>query len=255
MNYREAIERIRARFNKWALDDKDLDAIKTLVPELCESDDERIRREIIKYLINAVNGIKQEIPRTNEFHAWIDYLIRQEEQAPEVPDTKAFQEVVKEDRRLEREGQESTEWIYPYGRNETVDKLVAIAECLEMDGDCIFNGYSGTECGKFLRDLARKQVECKPAEWSEEDEEMCQNILECLRNGWRKLPTDILKYESWLRSPHPNWKPSEEQMEALRCAVNDSIMKYDYNASQLKEEVTRTYSENLQSLLNDLSRL
>lgn len=37
-------------------------------------------------------------------------------------------------------------------------------------------------------------------EWSEEDEKMCQNVLECLRNGWRKLPTDVLKYESWLRS-------------------------------------------------------
>ena len=48
------------------------------------------------------------------------------------------------------------EW-YSYGENETVDKLIAIAECLEMEGDCIFNGYSGDECGKFLRELARKQ--------------------------------------------------------------------------------------------------
>lgn len=60
--------------------------------------------------------------------------------------------------------QKPKEWSFPYNVNETVDKLIAIAECLEMDGDCLFNGYSGTECGKFLRDLARKQVECKPVD-------------------------------------------------------------------------------------------
>lgn len=50
-------------------------------------------------------------------------------------------------------------WFYPYGKNETVDKLIGIAECLEMDGDCMFNGISGDDCGQFLRDLARKQTE------------------------------------------------------------------------------------------------
>ena len=50
-------------------------------------------------------------------------------------------------------------WFYPYGKNEIVDKLIGIAECLEMDGDCSFNGMSGNECGRFLRDLARKQTE------------------------------------------------------------------------------------------------
>ena len=38
----------------------------------------------------------------------------------------------------------------------------------------------------------------KPA-WSEEDEEMYQNIHECLKNGWKKLPTDLLKCESWFK--------------------------------------------------------
>ena len=71
--------------------------------------------------------------------------------------------------KYEQNKQKLTEWSYPYGRNETANRLVSIAECLEMDGDCLFNGYSGTECAKFLRDLARKQVECIPAEWSEEE--------------------------------------------------------------------------------------
>ena len=63
--------------------------------------------------------------------------------------------------------------------------------------------------------------------WSEEDESMLQNILECLKNGWRKLPTDILKYESWLKSlrPQNRWKPSDEQMKAL-----GKVLKYLVNA-------------------------
>lgn len=69
---------------------------------------------------------------------------------------------------LQKEG----EWRFPYGKDETVDRLMSIAECLEMDGDCLFNGYKGTECGKLLRDLARKQIECKTVEWNEEDEKM-----------------------------------------------------------------------------------
>lgn len=79
---------------------------------------------------------------------------------------------------FKKKGQEPAEWSYPYGENETVDKLIAIAECLEMDGDCLFNGYTGTECGKFLRDLARKQIGCKSAEWSEEDETRLKVIKE-----------------------------------------------------------------------------
>lgn len=73
-----------------------------------------------------------------------------------------------QEKKLEEE-QKSAGWSYPYGKNETVDRLVSIAECLETDGDCQFNGHSGTECGKFLRELARKQVECKPAELSEDE--------------------------------------------------------------------------------------
>jgi hypothetical protein len=46
MTREEAIERIKARFDKWALDDEDMKAIQTLIPELRDSEDERIRKEI-----------------------------------------------------------------------------------------------------------------------------------------------------------------------------------------------------------------
>ena len=50
MTREEAIERIKARFDKWALDDKDMKAIQTLIPEFSESvEDERIREELVEY--------------------------------------------------------------------------------------------------------------------------------------------------------------------------------------------------------------
>jgi hypothetical protein len=50
MNTKEAIERIKIRFDKWALDDEDMKAIQTLVPELAESEDEKIRQELVVFI-------------------------------------------------------------------------------------------------------------------------------------------------------------------------------------------------------------
>ena len=106
--------------------------------------------------------------------AWQQYLLGEEVDVEQwtKEHSEELLEAAKEDLHpVEKtDEQQPTEWSCPYGKNETADRLVSLAECLEMDGDCLFNGYSGTECGKFLRDLAKKQVECRPAEWSEEDE-------------------------------------------------------------------------------------
>jgi len=62
MKQEEAIERIKARFDKWALDNEDMKAIQTLIPELRENEDERIRKALIEGVrqIRCKNGITQE---------------------------------------------------------------------------------------------------------------------------------------------------------------------------------------------------
>lgn len=55
MTREEAIERIKSRYDKWALDDNDLEAIQYIFPELKENEDERLRREIISALKFASN--------------------------------------------------------------------------------------------------------------------------------------------------------------------------------------------------------
>jgi hypothetical protein len=75
-----------------------------------------------------------------------------------------------------------------------------------------------------------KQKEQKPAEWSESDDIMLQSVYETLldhkchiRSGViniidRAYVAAIDKQIDWLKSLRPSWKPSEEQMEALKDA-------------------------------------
>ena len=78
MNTKEAIERIKARFDKWTLDEEDLEALRAL-GLVAESEDERIRKQIIDYFSNELHNVKQLTPRTNEVEAWISYLEKQKE--------------------------------------------------------------------------------------------------------------------------------------------------------------------------------
>ena len=74
MKTKEAIERVRARFDKWGLDEEDLRALRALGLVSIESEDERIRERIIcrlKYDLenNRNKFTKREIP---EEIAWLE---------------------------------------------------------------------------------------------------------------------------------------------------------------------------------------
>ena len=119
-------------------------------------------------------------------------------------------------------------YIFPELRESKDEKIrkriiLCLEECVHSD---IIRDYEKEECLAWLEKQGQKPViemktpeeslgidsetynkivdECIYGEqkltWSEEDEEMYQNIHECLKNGWRKLPTDLLKYESWIKS-------------------------------------------------------
>ena len=65
MNTKEAIERIKTRFDKWALDDGDIKAIQALIPELRESEDERIRKllvwQVYRNIEDETNDLAQSV--------------------------------------------------------------------------------------------------------------------------------------------------------------------------------------------------
>ena len=58
----------------------------------------------------------------------------------------------------------------------------------------------------------------KPAEWSEEDCIMQRALIDTLQGETTCFTTN--DFISWIKFLRPSWKPSEEQMNALRRAVN-----------------------------------
>lgn len=198
MTKEEAIEIVKEFINGTCLHLVDQEAFETLIPELRESKDEKIKNSLIKYF----NNYYEMYDKTCGEPKWgSDNLL--------IKDILTWLEKHRE--------QKPTEWSFPYGENETVDNLIAIAECLEMDGDCLFsNEHTGMECGKFLRDLARKQVECKPIEWSKEDEVMSQTVLQDLANIKAAYPKVNIQPEfDWLKSLSLNLKKKNEDVAKL----------------------------------------
>lgn len=80
-----------------------------------------------------------------------------------------------------------------------------------------------------------KKVEQDPA-WSEEDEKMLDEIIDFFKNGTVKLQHDLSLYASWLKAikdrvqPQNRWKPSDEQIIALKQAKADACGKPYFNA-------------------------
>lgn len=98
-----------------------------------------------------------------------------------------------------------------------------IRSCIELALTDV-NEQRFTDFGVTLKDCLaylKKQKGQKPAGWSEEDLQHKSWILECLADGEKKMPEyaeDFQAAYKWLKSLRhkPHWKPSEEQMEALK---------------------------------------
>ena len=113
----------------------------------------------------------------------------------------------------------------------------------ENDWTHIF-GVKKEDCLAYLE----RQKEQKPAEWSEEDKRMIDDIIYCLprmaMGNIEMLPSVAEQYAQRLETLRDNykkcnsrWKPSEEQMKALQCAIVFMEIRKapDYDISPLKE--------------------
>ncbi len=80
----------------------------------------------------------------------------------------------------------------------------------------------------------------KPAEWSEEDEKNLELVTDCV---YEFYPDPVMKYKlkDWLKHLRPSWKPSEEQMKALKVAF--------------RKDGDDKYRSTINSLYNDLKKL
>lgn len=229
MNKEEAIERVKARFDKWVLDEEDLEALRALGLVPIESEDERIRKDIIHYILYKADGVSEE-----QEQAWIAYLEKENEQKP-------LEEFVKE---VTKDKESAIKFLKSAGIMDENGELAEMycseqkpvwsEEDEEMLEDIKFNFVYNKEkmtdalIAQYNRFFDKiKSLKPQPRqEWSEEDEAAFGDLMWCIEQA-RKSAKDendmgnIWFAENWLKKklkslrPHPHWKPSEEQMELL----------------------------------------
>lgn len=78
MDRAEAIRRIKA----WNLDSDDMEVLAVIIPELTESEDERIRKDICTWLKHKRETCTYPTPKKETLSIWISYLEKQKEQKP-----------------------------------------------------------------------------------------------------------------------------------------------------------------------------
>ena len=166
------------------------EALNTLVPELKESEDEKIRKEIIDYLSNELHNVKQLTPRTNEFEAWIAYLEKRKEQRPEMIQWtgKNLKEVIDFTGKSPRFDEWFKSWEeyenYVHSHNNIFKLFCEDGSHYEVPvGSWIVktpDGFNIPSLFKFVQ---------KHTEWSEEDEKQLNDIISLLpdltiRHAW-----------------------------------------------------------------------
>ena len=205
--YKEALERARTTLtNEVAAD---------IFPELTESEDERIRKEIIthiKWCEDSGYCAKEEMIR------WITFLEKQGEQKP------YGQRQECSNCQFNYAGECKGSCAMKRGEQKPAVEMKTPEESLGIDSDTY---------NKIVDDCI--YGEQKPA-WSEEDEytlgETIQHLEELIRIDKAKhCGVDVQYYQrdiDWLKSlrPKSTWKPSDEQMDALKHAFNDGSIVF-----------------------------
>ena len=195
-------------------------------PELKESENEKIRKTLIRVLNeNVGNGIEKYGAKLEDALAW-----------------------------LEKQGeQETDEWkegnIIRHGG--ILALVIKGRRALKSNGELFTVQYPNewvkavpNEIERFLNEL-EKQGEQKPAEWSEEDEVKINRIVACLENLNVADNDILLKDVDWLKSlkDRYTWKPSDEQMEALESATeNCAYSEYQDCLRELIEQLNKLKS-------------
>lgn len=200
---------------------EEMDALEVLIPELHESKDERIRKDLIVE-VQSWEGIPESKRRE-----YIAYLEKQKEQKPDddpLNDPK-FLKGFDTGREVQRifDEKKPAEWSEEdeYRRQQAINALDRNGYYVLVDWLKSLRPQSKDEIYKekdeafkfgkhqlainFINYLDENRPEGKMSLSSDE----CEDIVRAFKeNDWAKIMRYVEKYR-------PSWKPSEEQMEAL----------------------------------------
>ena len=163
--------------------------LESLFPELRESEDERIRKEIMRFIFDY----PQKLANRDSWLAWLEKL--KDEQKP-------------------------AEW----NEEEDIQMYRNVLFYLSKPSPLTeVNGKSREQLLDWFKSL-KDRVQSKQ-EWSEEDERNLQGIIDEIEANKNQAPDyDLATYDrflSWLKSlrHRSQWKPSDEQIKALDDAI------------------------------------
>ena len=219
----------------WVKTEQEKEVLEALVPELAESENERIRKQIL----DCFGTMRQQgcfpSKHKEQYDSWISRLEKQKEQKPKtmvrIPKFRVgdiIQHVPLE------------EWDRSR-RITSIDKGGYYCDTKHL-GD----NFSGCFIGFSFED-EYELVERKPAEWSEEDEEIISSIVDDLKRLKKKFTglTGEHAYEvkiNWLKSLRPQPQRRDTYYDIIH-SILDMLKDRDF---------TQITPEHRVSLLNDI---
>lgn len=217
--------------------------IDTIIPELCESEDEKIREDIMEAVENwhpyerveEIRAYLEKQKKPNARQRLAEWSKTEEGKAK-------YEEVAKE---MREEMDEEKEPMYnlaipagdvapaeedgPFDEDEFLEnELSAFLQDYdtEYDDDAVLS-----DVARHFYEIGKKQQEQNPeerfeearekyqVEWSEEDEKQLDDIISIIRGAYEHgITISETRHRNayfWLNNLRPSWKPSEEQMKIL----------------------------------------
>jgi len=269
--YKESLERAKAILCNLGEGASSIRDIETIFPELAESEDERIRKALVKQFGGCIKD--EEFCHTGftyaEITAWLKKQKEPEDKGEISDGYHTFNELYYY-RMLYNAAFFNLlpkEWVHKSKKHHTGEECFGggwfvvmaqlptgqISNHYELKDWDLFqipeketadewDGHTPQEAAERLYKYLLESSD----EWIEEDEEMLDAMVDIVANSLYEPLCPRDKMLNWLKSlrPQPHWKPSEEQMMALKFAIGVNPI----DEKQYEDDLLSLYAE-LQKLM------
>ena len=246
--YNDLINRLRkAKEDDSVNDDRYCCVIDDIVPELKESEGERIRKRLIAMCKHYIECYALDPYNIDDYKEALAWLEKQNEQKATIEvksaeeslgiDSDTYNKIVDECIYGEQKPANKVEPKFKIGDNiEPIDSCLGSPLTIYKICDGFYETNQGTLDFEFENNW--RLIEQKPA-CSEEDEVKMNRIVACLENLNVADNDILLKDVDWLKSlgPRNRWKPSDEQMKQLHkyCPGNRPLTQLYQELKKIKE--------------------
>jgi hypothetical protein len=189
--------------------------MESIFPELKESEDERTWKEIIQFFKDGSNG-KTRVTASGTVAKWAEFLEKQKEQKPvewSEEDYSAYSIILNEYKQM-YEGRATS-----LTRDDVVDGYNFLKSLRPQPHKEIYQAAKHDLAIKFMNYLDENNISDGKTGLSNGEREDIDIAFK--ENDWAKIMRYYEKYR-------PHWKPSEEQMAALRNSL-DYLSEDDYD--------------------------